>query len=186
MPKHRYSSTLRVAIALLFTIPGYCKKDVFTRTSVWCSRYTCRGCEHQGEACRQTSGITRCPAKRQGTPLIKEVYKGFVDKAPDEAVEKTYVEYVQRELHEKEEKTIQALSSHAISVYANVVRNVVQLDSAEGMRKDIEEDPIIKRIPWTTLSWKEDVKEVDEEEDDECDINKVEQLWNIFKSRPDH
>lgn len=37
-----------------------------------------------------------------------------------------------------------ALLSHAVWMYANLVSNVVVLDSVEGLRNYIEDDPIIK------------------------------------------
>lgn len=66
--------------------------------------------------------------KGKGHLLPKKCTEGFVEKAPDDVIEKVYSEYVQREIHEKGEKTAKALSSHAISMYTNVVGNVVQLD----------------------------------------------------------
>ena len=41
-----------------------------------------------------------------------------VDKASDETINKTYVEYKQRELNEKGEKTGKAPSKHVINLYS--------------------------------------------------------------------
>lgn len=76
--------------------------------------------------------------------LPKKCTETSLDKASPEVIEKIHNEYVQRELQEKGEKTAKALSSQAISMYAKVVGSVVSIDSAEGLRADIEEDPIIK------------------------------------------
>ena len=41
-------------------------------------------------------------------------------------------------------KTGQALGKHVTNLYSNEVSKVLNIDSVEGLRKDIENDPIIK------------------------------------------
>ena len=41
-------------------------------------------------------------------------------------------------------KTGQALGTHITSLYSNGVSKVLNIDSVENLRKDIENDPIIK------------------------------------------
>ena len=56
---------------------------------------------------------------------------GRVDKASDETINKTYGEYKQCELNEKDEKTGKALGKYVI-------------DLVKKLQQDIENDPIIK------------------------------------------
>ena len=43
---------------------------------------------------------------------------GRVDKASDEVINKTYVEYKQRQLNGKREKTVEAFGKHVINLYS--------------------------------------------------------------------
>ena len=67
-----------------------------------------------------------------------------VDKASDETINKTYVEYKQRELNEKGEKTGKAPSKHVINLYSTGISWWLKIKDAKKLRQDIENDPIIK------------------------------------------
>lgn len=82
--------------------------------------------------------------KGKGHLLPKKCTEGFIDKAPDEAIDKVHADFIQKELCEKGEKTAKALTTHVVSLYANLVGNFVNLDSVEDLKNDINNDPIIK------------------------------------------
>ena len=67
-----------------------------------------------------------------------------VDKASDEIIYKTYAECKQRELNEKVEKTGKALGKHAINLYSTGISQMVKIRDVHKLRRDIENDPIIK------------------------------------------
>ena len=67
-----------------------------------------------------------------------------VDKASDEIIYKTYAECKQRELNEKVEKTGKALDKHAINLYSTGISQMVKIRDVHKLRRDIENDPIIK------------------------------------------
>lgn len=70
--------------------------------------------------------------KEKGHFLLKKCSEAFVDKAPDETIEKTYVGIFNGE------KTANALSAHVVSMYANVIDNFVkQKDSGKMLRKTL-------------------------------------------------
>ena len=50
-----------------------------------------------------------------------------VNKASDETINKTYVEYKQRELNERGEKTGKALGKHIINLYSTGISRVVKI-----------------------------------------------------------
>lgn len=100
--------------------------------------------QHQDKPIDKRQALKEAIRRGQKHLLPKKCTEASLDKASPETVDKLYTEFVQRELQEKGEKTAKALSSQAISMYSKVVGRVVQLDSAESLCKDIEEDPIIK------------------------------------------
>ena len=67
-----------------------------------------------------------------------------VDKASDEVINKTYVEYKQRELKEKGEKTAKALGKHVIKLFSNGISGFVKIRDVKKLCQDIEDDPFIK------------------------------------------
>ena len=67
-----------------------------------------------------------------------------VDKASDETINKKYTEYKQRELNEKGEKTGKALGKHVINLYSTGISRWVKIKDVKKLRRDIENDPIIK------------------------------------------
>ena len=69
---------------------------------------------------------------------------GRVDKASDETINKIYVEYRQRELNEKGEKTGKALDKHVINLYSTGISRWLKIKDVKKLRQDIENDPIIK------------------------------------------
>ena len=69
---------------------------------------------------------------------------GRVDKASDEIINKTYVEYKQRELNEKGEKTGKALGKHVINLYSTRISRVVKTRDIKKLQQDIENYSIIK------------------------------------------
>ena len=79
----------------------------------------------------------RLPGKK---PLTVEL----IDQASNEEVKKLHSKYTQKELQHKGEKTGKAMGKHLIKIYANGVSKVLRIDDMEQLRKDIDEDPIIK------------------------------------------
>ena len=69
---------------------------------------------------------------------------GRVDKASDETINKIYVEYRQRELNEKYEKTGKALGKHVINLYSTGISRWVKIKDVKKLRQEIENDSIIK------------------------------------------
>ena len=67
-----------------------------------------------------------------------------MDKASDEAINKTYAEYKQRELNEKGEKTGKALGKHVINLHSPGISRMVEIRDVHKLRQDIENDPTIK------------------------------------------
>ena len=68
----------------------------------------------------------------------------MVDKASDETINKIYVEYRQRELNEKGEKTGKALGKHVINLYSTRISRVVKTRDIKKLQQDIENYSIIK------------------------------------------
>ena len=69
---------------------------------------------------------------------------GSVGKASDEIINKTYVEYKQRELNEEGEKTAKALGKYAINLYSSGISWFVKIRDVKKLQQDIEDDPVIK------------------------------------------
>ena len=67
-----------------------------------------------------------------------------MDKASDEAINKTYAEYKQREITEKGEKTGKTLGKHVINLYSTSISRFVKISDVKKLRQDIEDHPIIK------------------------------------------
>ena len=59
-------------------------------------------------------------------------------------MEKLHSKYTQKELQHKGEKTGKVMGKHLIKIYSNGVSKVLRIDDMEQLRKDIDEDPIIK------------------------------------------
>ena len=69
---------------------------------------------------------------------------GRVDRASDETINKIYVEYRQRVLNEKGEKTGKALGKHVINLYSTGISQWLKIEDVQKLREDIENDTIIK------------------------------------------
>ena len=67
-----------------------------------------------------------------------------ISKTPGTVINKIYIDYEQREKRQKAVKTGQALGTHVTNLYSNGVSKLLNIDCVEGLRKDIENDPIIK------------------------------------------
>ena len=67
-----------------------------------------------------------------------------ISKTPETVIKKIYNDYEEREIRQKAVKTGQALGTHITNLYSNGVSKVLNIDSVENLRKDIENDPIIK------------------------------------------
>ena len=80
----------------------------------------------------------------QGKQLPGKKPVEFIDQARNEEVEKLYSKYTQKELQHKREKTGKAMGKHLIKIYSHGVGKVLRIDDMEQLRKDIDEDPIIK------------------------------------------
>ena len=57
---------------------------------------------------------------------------------------KKYVEYKQRELNEKGEKTGKALGKHVINLYSTEISRWLKIKDVKKLRQDFENDQIIK------------------------------------------
>ena len=68
----------------------------------------------------------------------------LIDHASNKKVKKLHSKYTQKDLQHKREKTGKAMGKNLIKIYANGVGKVLRIDDIEQLRKDIEEDPIIK------------------------------------------
>ena len=66
------------------------------------------------------------------------------EKASDETINKTHVEYKQHELNEKAEKTGKFLGKHVINLYSTGISGVVKTKDVKKLQQDIENGPIIK------------------------------------------
>ena len=67
-----------------------------------------------------------------------------VGKASDKTINKTYAEYKQRELNEKDEKTGKTLGKHVINLYSTGISRVVKIRNVKKLEEDIQNDPITK------------------------------------------
>ena len=67
-----------------------------------------------------------------------------IRKASDSIIEKLHHEYHQNETKHKAEKTGKAVSAHAINLYSKGVSRFLKINNVDQLRKDIDEDPIIK------------------------------------------
>ena len=70
--------------------------------------------------------------------------KKRLEKATDQVIEKLYHEYQQSDARHKAETTGKAASAHVVNMYSKGVSRVLKIDSVEQLRKDIDNDPIIK------------------------------------------
>ena len=68
----------------------------------------------------------------------------LIDQTSNEEGKKLHSKYTQKELQRKGEKTGKAIGKHLIKLYSNGVSKVLRIDDMEQLRKDIDEDPIIK------------------------------------------
>ena len=68
----------------------------------------------------------------------------LIDQASNKEVERLHSKYTQKELQHKGEKTSKAMTKHLIKIYSNGVSKVLRIDNIEQLRKDIDENPIIK------------------------------------------
>ena len=66
------------------------------------------------------------------------------EKASDETINKTHVEYKQHELNEKAEKTGKFLGKHVINLYSTGISGVVKTKDVKKLQQDIQNGPIIK------------------------------------------
>ena len=67
-----------------------------------------------------------------------------VKKAPDDVIEKLKNQFVQNETKRKAENTGKAVSKHVVNLYSTGVSRFLKIDSIEQLRRDIDDDPIIK------------------------------------------
>ena len=67
-----------------------------------------------------------------------------MDKASNEIINKTYVEYRKRVLNEQSEKTGIALGKHVSNLYSTGISRWLKIKNVKKLRQDIENDPIIK------------------------------------------
>ena len=65
-------------------------------------------------------------------------------KATDKVVEKLHHQYHQADAKHKAEMTGKAVSAPVVSIYSKGVSRVLNIDSIEQLRKDIDSNPIIK------------------------------------------
>ena len=90
--------------------------------------------------------------------LIAQVEQGKADKLPGktpwtvkrlrkatgQVIEKLHHEYHQTDVRHKAETTGKAVSAHVVNMYSKGVSRVLKIDSVEQLRRDIDNDPVIK------------------------------------------
>ena len=67
-----------------------------------------------------------------------------IKKAPDDVIEKLKSQFLQNETKRKAENTGKAVSKHVVNLYSTGVSRFLKIDSIEQLRRDIDDDPIIK------------------------------------------
>ena len=67
-----------------------------------------------------------------------------MDKASDEAINKTYAEYKQREITGKGEKTGKALGKHVIKLYSKGISRFVKIRDAKNYVKTLRMIHLLK------------------------------------------
>ena len=67
-----------------------------------------------------------------------------VNRAPDDVIEKLKSQFVQNETKRKAENTGKAVSKHVVNLYSTGVSRFLKIDSIEQLRRDIDDDPIIR------------------------------------------
>ena len=67
-----------------------------------------------------------------------------MDKTSDGIINKTFVEYKQRGLNEKGEKTVKTLGKHVVNLYSSGISRFVKIRDVRKLQQDIEDDSIIK------------------------------------------
>ena len=67
-----------------------------------------------------------------------------MDKTSDGIINKTFVEYKQRGLNEKGEKTAKTLGKHVVNLYSTGISRFVKIRDVRKLQQDIEDDSIIK------------------------------------------
>ena len=96
------------------------------------------------------------PSKREF--LIAQVEMGKADRLPgktpwtvkrlrkatDQVIEKLHHEYFQADVRHKNEATGKAVGTHVITMYSKGVSRVLRIDNVDQLRKDIDNDPIIR------------------------------------------
>ena len=68
-----------------------------------------------------------------------------IKKASDADIEKLKSQFVQNETKRKAQNTGKAVSKHVVNLYSTGVSRFLKIDSVEQLRKDIDDDPIIKK-----------------------------------------
>ena len=92
--------------------------------------------QHKKEECLKS-------VKDRGKLESKWTYER-VDKASDEAINKTYAEYRHRELNEKDQKNGKALGKLFINLCSTGISQWLKIKDVKKLCQDIENDPTIK------------------------------------------
>ena len=67
-----------------------------------------------------------------------------INKASDSMIEKLYSEFNANEVQHKAENTGKAVSKHIVNLYSTGISRVLKIDDIDQLRRDIDNDPIIK------------------------------------------
>ena len=67
-----------------------------------------------------------------------------IDKATDKQMENIWSKYKQEENKHKEDKTGKAVGTHIVNLYSNGISKLISINDVNKLKKDIEDDPIIK------------------------------------------
>ena len=67
-----------------------------------------------------------------------------LDKAKDSIIDNLYNEYTQREIQYKAENTAKTMGKHIVNLYSNGVDKLLKIDDLKQLKKDINDDPIIR------------------------------------------
>ena len=67
-----------------------------------------------------------------------------IDKATDKQIDNIWSKYKQEENEQKADKTGKAVGTHIVNLYSNGISKLISINDVNKLKKDIENDPIIK------------------------------------------
>ena len=67
-----------------------------------------------------------------------------IDKATDKQIDNLWNKYKQNEYNNKADNTGRAVGTHIVNLYSNGISKLISINDVNKLRKDIENDPVIK------------------------------------------